>query len=149
MRIRKTFQGQLPENKIVNTYSTSQTDTYSCNYLNGIVESGSNAYGDYIKYIDGTMICVREVTMTINITTAWGALYVGEDNTQWNYAQSFISAPKVIVDVIPTTGNSAFKICYTQPTITKDYYKTITVGRPTSLSSVPIKATILAIGKWK
>lgn len=34
MRIKKIYQGNLPENKIVNTQSNSQTDTYSCNYIN-------------------------------------------------------------------------------------------------------------------
>ena len=34
MKIRKAFQGTVPENKILDTYSTSQTDTYSCNYIN-------------------------------------------------------------------------------------------------------------------
>lgn len=34
MKIRKTFSGNLPENKIINTNSTSETDTYSCKYLN-------------------------------------------------------------------------------------------------------------------
>ena len=34
MKIQKKFQGTIPENKIVNTYSTSQTDTYSCDYVN-------------------------------------------------------------------------------------------------------------------
>lgn len=34
MKIKKTFQGSLPENKILNTQSNSQTDTYSCDYLN-------------------------------------------------------------------------------------------------------------------
>lgn len=34
MKIRKAFQGTIPENKILDTYSTSQTDTYSCNYVN-------------------------------------------------------------------------------------------------------------------
>lgn len=36
MRIRKTYQGEIPENKIVNSYSESQTDTYSCDYLNNL-----------------------------------------------------------------------------------------------------------------
>lgn len=36
MKIKKTYQGVLPENKIVNENSTSQTDTYSCNYINNI-----------------------------------------------------------------------------------------------------------------
>lgn len=34
MKIKKTFQGELPENRIVNTYSNSLTDAYSANYLN-------------------------------------------------------------------------------------------------------------------
>ena len=34
MKIRKAFQGTVPENKILDTYSQSQTDTYSCNYVN-------------------------------------------------------------------------------------------------------------------
>ena len=34
MKIKKMYQGNLPDNKIVNGYSTSQTDTYSCSYLN-------------------------------------------------------------------------------------------------------------------
>lgn len=34
MRIRKTFQGQLPDNKILNNPSNSETDTYSCKYIN-------------------------------------------------------------------------------------------------------------------
>ena len=34
MKIRKTFAGNLPDNKIVNSNSTSETDTYSCKYLN-------------------------------------------------------------------------------------------------------------------
>lgn len=36
MRIKKMYQGTVPENKILDTYSNSATDTYSCNYVNGI-----------------------------------------------------------------------------------------------------------------
>lgn len=35
MYIKKVFQGELPENKILDAYSESKTDAYSCNYLNG------------------------------------------------------------------------------------------------------------------
>ncbi len=34
MRIKKTFQGEIPENKIVNMQSDSQTDTYSADFVN-------------------------------------------------------------------------------------------------------------------
>lgn len=36
MKIKKVYQGELPENKILNAQSTSQTDTYSCEYINGL-----------------------------------------------------------------------------------------------------------------
>lgn len=38
MKIKKIYQGELPENKILNAQSTSQTDTYSCDYINKKVE---------------------------------------------------------------------------------------------------------------
>lgn len=56
MRIRKTQQpADYPDNQIHDAYSTSTTDTYTCNYINGkvIEESGDN----YVKYADGTMEC--------------------------------------------------------------------------------------------
>lgn len=34
MKIKKTYQGTVPENKIVNTYTESGTDTYGCDYVN-------------------------------------------------------------------------------------------------------------------
>ena len=36
MKIKKIYQGELPENKILNAQSTSQTDTYSCEYINDL-----------------------------------------------------------------------------------------------------------------
>lgn len=46
MKIRKTFQGTVPPNKILDGHSSSNTDTYSCNYINKILEAKSN-------YIEG------------------------------------------------------------------------------------------------
>ena len=34
MIIQKKYQGTVPENKILDTHSNSNTDTYSCNYTN-------------------------------------------------------------------------------------------------------------------
>lgn len=39
MKIKKMYQGTVPENKILDTYSTSATDTYSCNYVNELIKS--------------------------------------------------------------------------------------------------------------
>lgn len=64
MLIRKIQQpAEYPDNQIHDTYNTSTSDTYACNYINGkvIEESGNN----YVKYGDGTMIC-------------WGTTSVGQ-----------------------------------------------------------------------
>lgn len=34
MKIRKTFQAAVPSGKVIDSYATSTTDTYSCNYVN-------------------------------------------------------------------------------------------------------------------
>ena len=39
MRIKKTFQGNLPENTVVNTQSNSQINAYSCEYANNNFKS--------------------------------------------------------------------------------------------------------------
>ena len=47
MKIRKTFAGNLPDNKIVNSKSNSETDTYICKYLNErnvILDQNSTGY---------------------------------------------------------------------------------------------------------
>lgn len=37
MRIKKTFQGSLPDNKIVNTYNTNPLNAYGCAYINTLL----------------------------------------------------------------------------------------------------------------
>lgn len=38
MKIIKKYQGTVPDNKILNIYSNSQTDTYSCDYMNNTID---------------------------------------------------------------------------------------------------------------
>ena len=39
MRIKKLYQGTMPDHKVLNQLSDSQTNTYSCHALNSIVDS--------------------------------------------------------------------------------------------------------------
>ena len=55
MRIKKIYQGELPENKILNVQSESATDTYSCDYINNLGVGGGDALdelpiGSVIRY---------------------------------------------------------------------------------------------------
>lgn len=133
------------------TKTTSDTETYSCNYINGIIESGSNAYGNWIKYNDGTMIVTRETyEITVNVNVSWGNIFVGGDYTEWEFPVPFINVPDLVLfDVNPTTTSGCFKISYEPTKITKNSIQNVYVGRGTSASDVAFKIHILAIGKWK
>lgn len=48
-RIRKTYNGVVPNGKILNTYSDSQNDGYSCDFFNS-----HNANVVYKKLVDGS-----------------------------------------------------------------------------------------------
>lgn len=100
MRIRKAFQGTIPPNKILDTHSTSKTDTYSCNYINSKTSfaqlyyqntstaggkwsyiapaaSGGFAYGQGIRYdINSRSIYVSKgsyVRISLDISFATGS----------------------------------------------------------------------------
>ena len=68
MKIVKKFQGTVPDNKILDTYSTSQTDTYSCNQINKI-SNYSTAETPIGKWIDGKTL-YRKVINTGTLPNA-------------------------------------------------------------------------------
>lgn len=144
MKIQKKFQGVVPENKILDTYSESETDTYSCNYINSVVESGNNDNGNWIKYSDGTMICTRDVTGTANITSAWGSMYESPRFSLGDMPQTFIEPPKVFatpyviacfVEAIYDTTTTSFGDTY--------------LALPLSYANRSYYLHLMAIGRWK
>ena len=66
MRIQKTFQGEIPANKIVNVNTSSQTDAYSCTYIN-------DAFND----IDITQL--ETITVTDSLVLLQGNTMVQKD----------------------------------------------------------------------
>ena len=53
MKIRKTYQGVVPNGKVLNKDSSSVTDTYSCDYINNNVKwksLGSTTGGEVITF---------------------------------------------------------------------------------------------------
>lgn len=112
-----------------------------------IVESGSNANGDYIKYSDGHMECYKTIIVTgINITSQWGNLYENS-NDIWlgNFAQTFKERPTV--SLTKSDGHG----CFIQ---VHDNISTTSAGRcyvasATSRSNASLTFEIIAKGRWK
>ena len=129
----------LPEN----SKTTGTTNTYSCDYINGIVESGSNEKGNWIKFVDGTMICNFSVTHNISNTISWNNLYIGEIQSI-PFPQQFTELYTCNVDLYST--RNAWKMSGNIPTVsgTGSMYS----ASPESFTE-DIRICVIAIGKWK
>ena len=151
MLIRKTQQpSTYPENQIHDAYSTSTTDTYSCNYINGIVESGSNTNGSWTKWADGTMIINKTVLGTANITNAWGSLYVSNEINLGNFPVAFIEMPTIVVSPQTQTGTQymlAGQGGSGYGSETNAGY--VSLVRPNSRTNVAYRLEVIAKGKRK
>ena len=148
IRIKKIQQpSDYPSNQIHDAYSTSTTDTYNCNYINSIVESGSNANGTYIKYVDGTMVCIKKITFTnVVINTAWGSVYETASKLNFgDYAQEFIEIPNVSI----TLADGATCFCETFSERTKKSIGNTWLWKPAVETKGTMTFDVIAIGKWK
>ena len=141
-------EGEAPTTK--NEYTTSATDTYSCNYINGIVESGSNTNGSWTKWADGTMIINKTVLGTANITNAWGSLYVSAEINLGNFPVAFIEMPTIVVSPQTQTGTQYMLAGqggsgYGSETNAGN----VALVRPNSRTNVAYRLEVIAKGKWK
>lgn len=115
--IRKTFQGSIPESKILNSESNSQTDTYSCDYINSI-NVDELPVGTRIEY-NGTEIPDGwEEVEVPEVKPIWEKLY-GEINTQgvFTLANNVYSYDLII---IITSSNDYDHYHYNNVFIAKD-----------------------------
>lgn len=128
----------------------SNLDTTNKNNLvgaiNSIVESGSNANGDYIKYSDGTMICTKKVSFVgLQFTTAWGSVYETPPVELGDYAQEFVDIPLMFITAA-TSSTVAEGVGNTKTSFGK-----VTFYRPirTDYADYRYNFYLMAIGKWK
>jgi hypothetical protein len=63
-----------------------------------IIERGSNANGEFVRYADGTLICTRTNLSAANANAAVGSLFRSA-NVTWTFPAAFAAAPSVSGDV--------------------------------------------------
>ena len=105
-----------------------------------ILEKGSDANGEYVRYADGTQICWNYAAGNLAANDATGSLFRTAATTTWTFPVAFIAAPVVTgstdtsvrwVSVgTATTTNAVFR-----------HYAAIT-------SATTIGTTLMAIGRW-
>lgn len=112
--------------------------------INSIVESGSNANGNWIKYADGTMICWKTYSFIAIFNTAWGSVYECPEQNFGATAQTFISVPTIFGN----NGNGATAILEGISETTVNSFGKCILFRPTS-GGADVKINLLAIGRWR
>ena len=84
----ETYGDTLPIGAIVEYNGTTVPQGYEKVSDNNIIESGSNANGNWIKYIDGTMICTISKDVSFAGYSQDGAIYFYDINNI-DFPQSF------------------------------------------------------------
>jgi len=108
-----------------------------------IIESGSNANGNYIKYADGTMICTVD-TGNISITNSVSSIYSG------TWPASFTARP--IANITQSVGHgdinygAAVGFCNWNGALNSTGYAVRFKAWGTANTSVA--GHIIAIGRW-
>lgn len=161
MRIKKIKQTTQTNATIINDYDTSTTDGYSCDYVNNkieyfadkiIVETGSNANGNWIKYGDGTMIVTQQYTTTIaqNGWSTWGSMYAANLSDPPPYPIAFLNGTIPNVSVTTSHDGANFWLYDRGAGGSKDYSPYMGVVRPNAAGGNSIiRVYVIAIGRWK
>ncbi|KAA0913272.1 DUF2793 domain-containing protein [Aquicoccus porphyridii] len=108
-----------------------------------VIERGSNANGEYVRFADGTQICVSPDFGGVDITTLTGSLYRSAD-FEWSFPATFGGGVETIAGSVTSMANSnthwgSFRI--TGASIAR-----ITVFGPASITGRTVRA--MAAGRW-
>jgi len=106
-----------------------------------ILEKGSNADGEYVKYADGTLICWKYAAGSVSATDASGSLFRSSSSTAWTFPVPFAVAP-VCSGQAETTG---FRwLLLDVPSTTS-----VSFRHASSVTSAGLVGTrLMAIGRW-
>ncbi len=110
-----------------------------------IIERGSNANGEYVKYADGTLICTRSISYpNINITSASNGIFFGLPENARNFPAAFVTEPAFAS--IFLSGGIMWAVAQSVVTTTAwpGWYPFSDLAK----TSVPAIAKYGAIGRW-
>jgi len=112
-----------------------------------IVEMGSNANGEYVRWENGLQVCWHRFYQNRPTTTATGSLYRDNDATTWTFPAAFITSPAVYGAVLRDNDDGfRFFFAPNSVTTTSVTYRDVATGQGPSLGR---RDQLLAIGRWK
>lgn len=118
--------------------------------IGSIIESGSNANGNYVKYSDGTMICYNRVNVgNIPITNQTGNLYISDNLESFgDFPKSFISLPSISIGSESDDNTRYFWVIKSNRQ-TGGRFRGFRLVSPISVTLSNAVVSYTAIGRWK
>lgn len=109
-----------------------------------VVERGSNANGEYVRFADGTQICTKTHSESLAIATAWGQWFTSSNTTPGNWAAEFSEAPKVSC----TCGDATYFVATHAGGATTTSTGSFALFRGVVHAAATRSIFIIAIGRW-
>lgn len=105
-----------------------------------VIERGSNANGQYVRFADGTQICWHTVSFT-DIATAAGAIYSSASDTNWTFPAVFSAVPDVKANSKTSSVEWAGVFCGTTTVAAIRGFRATSTSGSKSFG-------VFAIGRW-
>lgn len=116
-----------------------------------VIERGSNANGEYVRFADGTQICTYKYTFTGPINSAFGAVFNGSLVGAQNFPAAFAagSIPSTSMWVTSITSGSPWMVGTSSAPTTDTQWGGFYVLNPLSIgTSITAIISMTAVGKW-
>lgn len=104
-----------------------------------VIERGSNANGEFVRYADGTQICTFTAP-AIDCNSATGAMFQTAAASTWTFPAAFTASPAVS----GSAGSNVRWLAMGPPTTSAVTYRAMAPGS----SSTAVAPTLTAIGRW-
>ncbi|MGS3142209.1 hypothetical protein ACB274_06370 [Aeromonas sanarellii] len=112
----------------------------------GIIEYGSNANGEYVKFADGTMFCSFSLSGSYAVQTAVGALFGESAMRTWTFPAAFAATPQVVGSVGRSTADANTPLLHLgNPSVVSCAYRVLSVASSVSLG---VGLAFIARGRW-
>ncbi|NCU31322.1 hypothetical protein EOM57_06105, partial [Candidatus Saccharibacteria bacterium] len=124
--------------KILGTVSQS-----SGSPTGAIIESGSNANGEYVKFADGTMICTGRSSQSLTAGAPSGAIYF-KQMTAPTFPATFIT----VTGILASTQNIAGAVPWINPNTYTSSSVNLMFCASASFTDLSVIGRYVAIGRW-
>jgi len=116
-----------------------------------VIERGSNANGEYVKFADGTLICTKVVEVgAIDVTNAFGSVYITDLIPVGSYPHAFVSQPFNSVSVyVVGSGNAPVSFQVGNGNGRLDKFPIGWIVSATFASQRSYTLLAFAIGRWQ